>query len=957
MKKEIISYSTFLNKNENKNESSDKDMKLINNELYLNIDSRNKLKEESQKELKIINQRIQNFKEITNSKDIEASKEKLTNQIIKKFLNKLYPKCETSVKKISLLISREIRTEKKVSKKKVEQYINYFYSLRHDIKYSKALKLTKEIFRNIGYILCYIYSKLTKYSMKESGGIKECIRKIIEKKIDVLADFFFYCEENKLDPMQIEKTVVWKNLKKKYEIPPELIFLVNLFHRITIVDIHIEFDGEIVGDEDLKLFTITILNINYILPKLEQANLNFIHNRLQYSLYKRYYNKIFNILNKGEQSIKKNIIKNHSLMYNIKWDFEHEFNLEEYRKNENINQEIYINNIIYDKFFILCCFEERNVKNETDGKRHIFNSLVYNNSFFSSSDNLLKVNQKDKNNNKDNIKDRMNKNSVCSDNYDYFEIISEDENDSFSYKTTSREIRVEKEKDKNKEKEKENKKKSKKPKTINNNRKRKVYIELLEKNSAIFDIILMIICGITRIESIKKLNLLSNDFYNKDFINYMIKTFAVDIASIDDEFHILDMLSNKNKNIDVLNIEINCLDIISFDKIMEIISNNQTLNSLKMSFFSADVSYFTITLLKVYEEIKNYKEIIQYVINQGQNLTIDNFEEKMVNDISVFFIDNLYLLFEIIKNKKNLEILGLNFDLPSILINNMNYRIPIFKLLLNIILLIDNYEFKNKNKIKKLTLLSPHSIFDSRSENNIDLLFKDIRIYKCSKVLEELNIQFKFYNMAYIKNLISPNLTILSIGDLDLISFSNLVKYLTSYNFSSKSKLNTLNIKLLNIITIFNTEMKIILRELFGIKIKSLLNFKLFTNIIIKNKADYSYLIKILKYNWIPSYTITLNEQSKQLIDKINLSKENISFLVSPSIENIIFKDAKLKLKNRIGNNEEDELIWILKYYFNCEFSDRSLSFFDIQNLIFNILKYLYLTSNVKLSHKIEEES
>ena len=129
MKKEIISYSTFLNKNENKNESSDKDMKLINNELYLNIDSRNKLKEESQKELKIINQRIQNFKEITNSKDIEASKEKLTNQIIKQFLNKLYPKCETSVKKISLLISREIRTEKKVSKKKVEQYINYFYYL------------------------------------------------------------------------------------------------------------------------------------------------------------------------------------------------------------------------------------------------------------------------------------------------------------------------------------------------------------------------------------------------------------------------------------------------------------------------------------------------------------------------------------------------------------------------------------------------------------------------------------------------------------------------------------------------------------------------------------------------------------------------------------------------------------------------------------------------------------
>lgn len=121
-----MSYPAFLNKNENKNGSSDKDMKLINNELYLNIDPQNKLKEDSQKELKIINQRIQNFKEVTNSKDIETSKEKLTNQIIKQFLKKLYPNYEARVKKISLLISRDIRTEKKVSRKIVEQYINYF---------------------------------------------------------------------------------------------------------------------------------------------------------------------------------------------------------------------------------------------------------------------------------------------------------------------------------------------------------------------------------------------------------------------------------------------------------------------------------------------------------------------------------------------------------------------------------------------------------------------------------------------------------------------------------------------------------------------------------------------------------------------------------------------------------------------------------------------------------------
>ena len=42
-----------------------------------------------------------------------------------------------------------------------------------------------------------------------------------------------------------------------------------MFHRMTILDINIKFDGEVLGEEDIKLFTITILNINYILPKLE----------------------------------------------------------------------------------------------------------------------------------------------------------------------------------------------------------------------------------------------------------------------------------------------------------------------------------------------------------------------------------------------------------------------------------------------------------------------------------------------------------------------------------------------------------------------------------------------------------------------------------------------------------------------------------------------------------------
>ena len=949
-KKEItkknISYFSFLNLNEDYSNEKEKEISSINNELYLNIDSKNNLKEASKNVLEMINQRIDEYNERkTISVENEMSKQNLTSQIIKKFLNKLYPKCETSARKISLLISREIRSLKTFTKDNLEECIDYFFALRHDIKYSDALKLTKDIFRKIGYILCYIYSKFTQFSMKESKGIKECILNILEKNIDVLTDYFYYCEENGLDPLQVQKTTVWKNLRKKYEIPPELIFLINIFHRMNVLDVNIEFDREILTEEDIKLFTITILNINIILPKLEQINLNFIHDKLQFNLYKRYYTKIFNLLKISEENIKKNRIKNHPLIYDIKWDFENDFNLEEYRKAKLIKEGIDIPSITYDSYSILCCVEEKTTKNEKSGKIRFFNGLVNDKNIKNalSTKDLYFKKDISKEETKDNDKDF--KNSILSKNFDDFELISDDEADISSLKTTST-----KKLDKNSN--------SNKKVKLNNNKN--MYLELLEKNAKIFDIILMTICGVTTIESIKKLIIISNDFYNRDLINYMIKYYGVDIASIDNEFHVLDMLYNKTNNLDLLNIEINSLDIMSFDKIIGIIYKNQSLNTLKLSFFSSDVSYFIITLLKVYEEIKSNEQISQYVINQGTNFTLEKFEEKIVDDISQLFIDDLYLLFEIIKNKNNLEVLGLNFDLPTILINNENYKRPIFKLILNILFLIENNECKNNNKIKKLTLLSPYTIFDNRSENNIDELFKDIQIYKKCNVLKELNLQFQFYDIKYIKNLISTNLVVLSIGDLDIISFDKLVNYLTSYNFSINSALERLNIKLLNKITSFNTEIKVILRKLFNIKIKTLLELGLFTNLIINNKANYSYLIKILKYNWIQTYTIILNDESNKIIHINNNLKNDLSFLVPSTLENIVFKETFLKEKKREKNNQKkdqnDEIFWILKYLFICRYSNNKLSFFEVQNLSFTILQFLYLTSNVKLLHKIEEE-
>ena len=924
-----ISYKTFLNSYNTSDTSAKEESIKINKELYINIDPKNNFIKTTEKDSMLVNQRIETFKDNKNkdNSEEEIKKESLTKEIMRNFLDKLYPKCDIKARKISYLISREIKTIKKLNRDTIEEYLNYFFYKRFDLKYSTSLKFTREFFTNCGYIFCYIFSKINENHIKQIGGIKQYINKVINNNISVIIDFYNYCTEKEQDPSEMKKGTVFHSLKKKYELPPEFIFLVNMFQGIDTLEFEIEFEGEILNEIDINLFTITILNISYILPKLEHVNINFINNKLQFYLYNKYYTKIFNILKIAKENIKKNKINDILSIYNKKWDFEHEFNLEEYRKNQiekdKKEKENFINNIIYDKYSILYTYDYKNNNNLKNDKRSsICNSAI--------------------------LKNLTSK--ILNSGTNEYEVISEEEeeiDEFFNKIKSSRSETIYIKSNKLNELKKENSK-------GNLNKPENIKSTDINQNYIIYNIILMIICGVTRIESIKKLNILSNDFYNNDLILYLKNYFGIDVISIDAEFHVLDLLYNKTKNLDLLNIEINSLDILSFDKILGIIYKNQSLRSLKLSLFSSDVSYLIITLFKAYEELKSYEEIKKYVINEGNRFTEEKFETKIINDIALCFIENLSLLFEIIKTKKNLEVLGLNFDIPSILINNMNYKLPIIKFILNILFLIDNNEIDKKSKITKLTILSPYTILDNRLENNINDIFKDITIYKNSKTLRELNIQTIFYNIIYIKNIISPNLVKLSIGDLDIITLNQLVNYLTSYEFSSKSSLNNLSIKILRNITYFGTKIKLILRKLFSIKIKSLLELNIFSNIIISDKFNYLYLIKSLRYNWIPSYVITLNKKSKDTLAKYFFIKNDISFLVTCSIENYIFQDVPIntikKDKNDQKNDINDEVVWMLKYIFYCRYSKYSLTFLEVKNIIFSILKYLYLTSNVKLN-------
>ena len=875
---------------------------------YLKIDPSINFKKITLDEIKAINDKLEK-----NNKDQLIPKKEFINEIIKIFLEKYYPKYEGNTSKINSIISSQIKSRQKLNKEKMEVYINYFYNAKENFKTSKILVLNKRIFRNIGIMLCYIYHKLKDYKI-DTNGIKDYINTIISKKINILSDYFLYCNNCGTDPMLLKKSYEWKKLIKvyNYQVPPELIFLVNIFQNILKLEIDIEFGQDNLTQEDFQLYTMTLLNIEYVFPNLENISLNLVHKNLQEFINKQSIHKMTKLLLNTECT-KKNYIKDNISKYSIKWDFEAEFDLAYYnniKTNSKKNRKHFPN----EKYSNIIYFDEK----------EIHTTIKSITTFQKNRKIIPPKNIADKNK-------KINDTDFVDLEYDEF-----DNDASTSTTNSSTDIyRVKAKQNINETKEEKNKQ----------------FFALVDKNKMIYDFILITFCCVSWNQIIRKLNIISNTFYTKGLIDNMRHFYDLDNQK---KFHIFDILYNKQHGLNSLNIEFNSLDIFTFNKLLEIIYMNMTWSSINISFFSSDVSYLFSPLFQIYtEQLKSTKEIDEFIIKKGKNFTIEELEKKIINDISGYFLDNLANLFEIIRNKKEIKELGFNFDIPSNIITNNNYKISIFKFLLNILMLVDNKESEHKTNIKKLTLLAPKIVFDARKENSIDNFFENISLYKTSKTLMNLNIQFQFYRISNLKNLISRNLITLSLGDLDLYTFDNLLQYLTSYDFSINTNLSHLNIKLLRMITNFNIQMKLMLQRLFSINLKNLLELKLCTNLIIDKKANYLFFLKLLHNNWIHSYVITLNKKSRLTVGFFNLFKNNkIFFLVSETIQNIVFQDTFSLMRKH--NFFSTEIFWILKRYLfkKRKEDDINVGKFGMQYIIFNILKYLFLTSNVKLEHQ-----
>ena len=383
------------------------------------------------------------------------------------------------------------------------------------------------------------------------------------------------------------------------------------------------------------------------------------------------------------------------------------------------------------------------------------------------------------------------------------------------------------------------------------------------------------------------------------------------------DFHFLSFLTNNN--IIYLTIEFNSLDNQTFEKLLNFLNQNQNLSGCNLSFFPSEEYFKTELLFKILQNCdenfklkKNKKN--KLVFNPNAILDLkgnEDLDSYLLRKLSEYFEKNLKKFFYFLTIKTCITELSLIFDIPTILNKNGYYNNILMKFFLDIFIFIDSAF----NNIKSLTLNSENFVFDSRKYPILNDFCDKLYFYKKKEhKLTSLTFQVKFYNIRKIYRFIPYNLTYLSIGQFDYQTFNCLVDYLTSSDYSLKTKLIKLKISLNNSVVDINKE-KIYeaIFRLFTEYPKGLTEISLYTSLII----SYEQLLDILintNYNTLPNIFMQFSFKS-------------------------ILKDREFENKFEFDLNNNDKNICIRSDNFvDLYFIERNK---NITSLLINLLMHL----------------
>ena len=896
---------------------SNEDCKYLDN--YFKIDSKNTFSiENSENTNDKLNKLLEDNKEF-----IEEYLDN-NNKLISLFYEKIY-KTDTDSFNICLTLSKQLRKSLNINKNMIDEKLDYFINKKMEYKISKEFKLDRENTFYLGYILSYAYSKFSSFKINNEKDLILNVDKTKKEHIDLLTKFYSESIGNENPQNRYSKVLFCKKNKTNINLPGVYILLINAFIYIKDIDIDFNFDEQLTKDE-VNLFIISLLNLQYIFSDKINIKINLINEGLQCLVYRRFYKELFKNTKFGNFKM---IYMNKDDIYKKKWDFETEFLLEKHRKiNKN----------------------DSNQNNETTAEDNASTNMNTNDNSNNSNSNTPKTPDKDNifnssfNNNKlseeNNSKNYKSDKNVCKAlNLSNSKI--EANNSMTNYLNSSINVRSNLTKSIINKTQINNSSSSLVRMTNNPNEKDNDlhYDQIIEAYKNTIGLILLTIDSLYNFTNMRRLDLIINDCYQSEIYSFLYNYCSVEVSK---RFHMVDILINKVKTLEELNIELNILDHITFSKILSFIDNNSSLTSLKLSFFSSDVTYLRQTIYKLYYQNINTKatsisQILDYILPN--------------------FIENLEVLFELIK-KKDLKTIAVNFDTPDLIEINNPYMNTIFKFLMNIIFLVDN----PKSHIEKLLILSPSTKFDSRFLPSIENILEDINFEDNNKTLTELSLHLQLFMVKNIKNLITERLISLNIGDCDINTFKELTKYLTSYKFSKNSFLKKLSISLLDSIIEYTNEIKTIFYKIFSIKIKQLTELNLYTNIYM-NKDSYLDLVDIFRNNWTSKLRLILNPKTE--FDPIYLEEEKnkIKFLVSHTLEEKLLSKDELITRNKIFYDKEkkmikefyknDNIFWFVWRVLNKNGKNKPQ--INKKDIIFNVLQYLYFTKNIEISHKLED--
>ena len=528
-------------------------------EIYYIIDYKNKLKEQSNIIVGSENkERTLSFqKGLSEENDASSPNQSLASgnnnnnsggynyidgnieKIISAFTEKLFPKCNQKGFTICTKLSKEYfkKNGGNIDKVKIEKSVNYIHSNKQNYTYNNNVKLDSEFINNFGYILMASFFQFEQYQIHNKRDLKTNIKLTLKEPHDVLLDFFNYCKEKNYDCEKKGKAHYWDKYSKNYYIPGIFIFLINIFEKIENIEVNFEDYDKELNDDDLDFFTMFVYNIEYIFYNIKYVKINLNNKIFQRKIYVKAFNEYKSKLKKVNNNIKKRIL-NIDNLYNIKWDFQTDFLLNEHRKKPETKNEI----ITKESFDTIersktDSFNLWNLEEHLD----ISSEYIRNNTF-----------DKEIQNEEENYKSLSNKTLP-----DYKAINKSKENPMNFIKIILILINgLNRIKDMNK-------------------------IDLVINNSYSEEI---------------------SNYFKKEIFETDNDSNNINILLLSKikDFHILDLIFSKLIKLKEMNCEINSLDSSTFTQILKIFYVNTSLSSLNISFFTSDISYLQQSLYKLY---------------------------------------------------------------------------------------------------------------------------------------------------------------------------------------------------------------------------------------------------------------------------------------------------------------------------------------------------------------------